>query len=280
MRCIFCKLDSSNSKSVEHIIPESLGNKKNILPKGIVCDSCNNYFARKIEKPVLEMPYFKSLRGRKLIENKKGKIPSIFGLTGNRETIEITFVPDDRYDKAEIVVSEKRIFDSIKSHNKIYVPIIPKPPRDNAHISKFIGKIALEALARRVFTAKGWQDDFVDNESLDDIRNFVRRGNGHAHWPYSVRRIYGENKICYDSEVDKWMETLNEYDFLIPDVPVIDGQDYKIDNLYFVIAILGIEYCINLSNAGLSRYNKWLADNNYKSILMMEKSEFHSNLNL
>lgn len=27
MNCIFCKKDSTNSKSVEHIIPESFGNK-------------------------------------------------------------------------------------------------------------------------------------------------------------------------------------------------------------------------------------------------------------
>jgi hypothetical protein len=54
MRCIFCKNDSSNSKSVEHIIPESLGNTTRTLPKGVVCDTCNNYFARKVEKPFLE----------------------------------------------------------------------------------------------------------------------------------------------------------------------------------------------------------------------------------
>lgn len=195
MRCIFCKSDSSSSKSVEHIIPESLSNKRKVLAKGIVCDSCNNYFARKIEKPVLEMSYFKSLRGRKFIENKKGKIPKIFGLTKNKESIDIIFIPDESYDKTEIIISDKRIFDSIKSHNKIYVPIIPEPPRDNVYISKFIGKIALEALARRVLTAEGWQDDFVDNEGLDGLRYFVRYGKGYALWPYSVRRIYGENKI-------------------------------------------------------------------------------------
>jgi len=31
MRCIFCQEYSTNSKSVEHIIPESLGNKSHIL---------------------------------------------------------------------------------------------------------------------------------------------------------------------------------------------------------------------------------------------------------
>src|SRR5258706_150378 len=73
MNCIFCKEPSDNSKSVEHIIPESLGNVEHVLPKGIVCDDCNNYFAIKIEKELLEMPYFKSLRYRNDIFSKKGK---------------------------------------------------------------------------------------------------------------------------------------------------------------------------------------------------------------
>ena len=45
MQCIFCHTDSSTSISVEHIIPESLGNKHHFLPKGYVCDECNHYFA-------------------------------------------------------------------------------------------------------------------------------------------------------------------------------------------------------------------------------------------
>ena len=64
MNCLFCKQNTDNSKSVEHIIPESLGNKEHILPRGLVCDNCNQYFAIKIEKPLLEQPYFRNIRHR------------------------------------------------------------------------------------------------------------------------------------------------------------------------------------------------------------------------
>jgi hypothetical protein len=74
MDCIFCHNNSDNSNSVEHIIPESLGNKNIILWKGAVCDACNNYFARKIEKELLEQSYFISLRHRKFIKNKRGHL--------------------------------------------------------------------------------------------------------------------------------------------------------------------------------------------------------------
>ncbi|RHJ93598.1 MULTISPECIES: HNH endonuclease [Bacteroidales] len=61
MNCIFCTQNSENSKSVEHIIPESLGNKLTVLSKGIVCDECNNYFARKIEGEMLSSLILKAL---------------------------------------------------------------------------------------------------------------------------------------------------------------------------------------------------------------------------
>lgn len=277
MKCIFCKHDSSNSKSVEHIIPESLGNKKQILPKGIVCDSCNNYFARKIEKPVLEMPYFRSLRGRIMIENKKGKIPMISGFTKNKDNIEISFLQDGS-NTIEVIYEDEKALKTLINHSEIYIPLIPEPPQNDFHISKFVGKIALEAFAQRVSSAEDWQEDFVKHKGLDELRHFVRYGEGYTIWPYYVRRIYDEHQIKYDEKSGKVLEKLNEYDFLIPENPIIEGEIHKVDNLYFVIAIMGIEYTINLTNAGLNRYFNWLSDNQYKSILQMAKSEFHSNL--
>ena len=279
MKCIFCKSDTSSSKSVEHIIPESLGNKKNTLPKGVVCDTCNNYFGNKIEKHVLEMPYFKSLRGRVMIENKKGKIPRVSGFTKNKEFIEIDFL---KYGKntIEVIYKDDQQLMSIISSNELYVPLIPEPPLNDVHVSKFIGLIALEAFAHRVSSIEDWQNYFVYNSSLDELRNFVRYGQGYSIWPYHIRRIDGENQIKYCKESNKYLEKLNEYDFLIPDISTIEGETHKVDNLYFVMAILGIEYTVNLTNAGLNRYFTWLSENQNRSILQMKKSEFHSNINL
>lgn len=76
MRCIFCKHDSSTSVSVEHIVPESLGNIDHVLPVGVVCDGCNQYFARKVERQLLESPMFRLLRADMAIPNKRGRIPA------------------------------------------------------------------------------------------------------------------------------------------------------------------------------------------------------------
>src|SRR5580704_5356745 len=80
MRCIFCRVDSSASVSREHIIPESLGNTSLILPKGVVCDKCNNYFSREIERPFLESESIRVMRFHQGLESKKGRVPSLTGL--------------------------------------------------------------------------------------------------------------------------------------------------------------------------------------------------------
>ncbi|NQT57160.1 MAG: hypothetical protein HQ551_13135, partial [Desulfobacteraceae bacterium] len=84
MKCIFCKQDSNDCVSVEHILPESLGNIEVILAPGVVCDKCNNYFSREIEKPLLSSGIFRLLRNDKQIPSKKGKIP-VFGDTDKPE---------------------------------------------------------------------------------------------------------------------------------------------------------------------------------------------------
>ena len=89
MRCLFCKQNSSDSISVEHIIPESLGNKTAILPKGIVCDKCNNYFARKVEKPFLETSAIKALRFREPIPSKKGVVPHLNGVLPDGSSVKV-----------------------------------------------------------------------------------------------------------------------------------------------------------------------------------------------
>jgi HNH endonuclease len=79
VRCIFCKQDSSASRSAEHVMPESIGSKKRVLAPGVVCDQCNNYFARKVEDPILNHPSMRNFRAWYQVPNKRGKYPSLQG---------------------------------------------------------------------------------------------------------------------------------------------------------------------------------------------------------
>lgn len=73
-RCIFCKSSSNSFTATEHIIPQSLGNIDHTLPKGVVCDKCNNYFAIKIESKVLNSGYLRNVRSWMSVPSKKGKM--------------------------------------------------------------------------------------------------------------------------------------------------------------------------------------------------------------
>jgi hypothetical protein len=76
--CTFWKKESSNCKTAKAsntLPPEWLGDKEHILPHGIVCDCCNNYFASGIEQPVLEPGHFVTARLSALIPKKREKMP-------------------------------------------------------------------------------------------------------------------------------------------------------------------------------------------------------------
>ena len=51
MACIFCQA-TKKLNTIEHIVPESLGNKKYTLSKGEICDACNNRFSHFEDKAI------------------------------------------------------------------------------------------------------------------------------------------------------------------------------------------------------------------------------------
>ncbi len=192
MRCIFCKQNSDSSKSVEHIIPESLGNTKHVLPRGVICDTCNNYFARKVEKVFLESPAIMALRFHQAVPNKRGLVPPLEGLLD--PGIPVTAY---RHLKGPFVGSLgvgpealQQLLNSDKG--RVIFPLANEPPADTI-ISRFLAKAGLEAMAQRLLDHAGGLDYLVDEVQLDPVRNHARRGDT-RQWPHFSRRIYDTNK--------------------------------------------------------------------------------------
>jgi len=74
-RCIFCLSETNSFGRVEHIIPESMGGDP-IAPPGLVCDSCNQYFGKEVERLALESPVLLFERSSLCVPTKRGKYSS------------------------------------------------------------------------------------------------------------------------------------------------------------------------------------------------------------
>jgi hypothetical protein len=255
MKCIFCKNNSDKSKSIEHIIPESLGNKKATLPKGIVCDSCNNYFARKIEKVLLQTPFYKSLRSRYGIESKKRKIPLDLAYLPNGSEIEVElngFIdPDDktlRFNIPTKVDFNKFLNGEIK---ETYIPVSIDLQK-SVIVSRFLAKVGIEVIAYNFWESAKDVSYLITEDLYNPLRNYARYGSGVKFWDYYQRRIY--------DEVEKGGSRQKMYEFQIW---TTEGNENAL-GLHLTIVLYGLEFTINLFEPSIDRYKLWLEKNENK----------------
>lgn len=265
MKCIFCKSPTSESTSVEHIVPESLGNTDHILPPGWVCDGCNNYISREVEAPFLSSWYGRNSRFEMRVPSKRGRIPPGTGLHAqSRCKVDVCLDGDGNLAiSAAPGEDESRFVRTIQSHTRgsLYIPTATAPP-ENYETSRFIAKVALEILAQRCINVVGWNEEIVEKRELDEIRNYVRRGRPGFVWPIHTRRIYAADWLFASIETAPY-EVLHEWDILA--IPSPDGSDAT--EFYVVLAIFGIEYAINLGGPELAGYYKWLRSHQNRSYL-------------
>lgn len=241
MRCLFCKKDSDETKSIEHIVPESLGNKSFVLPLGYVCDKCNNYFALRVEKPFMELKQIQYLRFQAEVPNKKNKIPQIDGMLDNGSPIKIIKKQVNNEILHILKIEPEHLEKSIINRpSRIIIPAFSNKDilESNKVVSRFIAKIALEALADRLKNIENSLNDLIDDKNYDQIRNYVRLGNVN-NWPCNIRRIYNYDKNWGNN--NELEQKIFEYDFLL--IPIEKDIDLKhldksIDAyLYFIIAL-------------------------------------------
>ncbi|MFC1987917.1 HNH endonuclease [Chloroflexota bacterium] len=256
MRCIFCKQDSSTSITIEHIIPEALGNKEHTLPPGLVCDNCNSYFGLKVEKPLLDSGYFRQARSRNLIYNKENRVPTTNGiLLPGIIPVEMMWDKEGR----SVFPSRERDIGKLINvlHNtqggEIIVPILEKPSEQL--MSRFLAKMALEVLASRFLASSGELNEVIDKSELDEFRHYARFGSPPKSWPYYIRRLYPEGKI-FTEEADGF-EVLHEYNLLYTESR----------ELYLVVIIFEMEYAINMGGPEIDGYIEWLKRHDNKSVL-------------
>lgn len=261
MQCIFCHKDSSTSKSVEHIIPESLGNKEHILPKEYVCDTCNNYFSVKIEKELLAQPYFVSMRRRNDIRTKHGRfVKETFIFPSIMDISPVSFNPEEKI----VYIENDNVVNAIISGNckKAISLFYDAPDTHNTLMSRFLAKCAYEYFLYNM--GKDNYDLCVQEylgrgkDLLKELRKYARYGVG-KYWQYNQRRIYSEGDYFYNQNESICYEILHEMKLFVKEHKHFQNGNVEVE-IYFVMAIAGIEYAICLSDPDISEYQKWVEE--------------------
>jgi hypothetical protein len=258
MICIFCKADSTGSRSVEHVIPESLGNTEHTLRPGVVCDKCNNYFAHSVEGPLLSDSYFREKRFQSIIMSKKGRPPRVLGVHLPGPTA-VELVPSMDGSGLRVGIAnatdEKRWIRSLLSSTEGRL-IFPKPASpDEQLMSRFLAKVALECLALRLVDIEGGIEKITSKAELDPIRSYARRG-GAKFWPFHSRALYPHD-LAFPGENGDSYQVLHEWTLLYE-------QQHT---LYLTLAIFGVEYAMNIAEPDTSTYTDWLRRNENRSPL-------------
>jgi hypothetical protein len=247
MRCIFCRGDSTSSKSREHIVPESLGNTSLVLRKGVVCDKCNNYFSREVEKAFLESDAIRALRFHQALESKKGRVPSLTGVITPEIPAIVTRFP--RHHLTSVAGPAESFEAVMRSENgQLILPMGGPAPKEQV-VSRFMAKIALEAMAARVVDHDGGQDYLCDEHQLDDLRDHARFGRI-LRWP-----VHANAKVSLPGQQPE--QVIHESDFLAT----------SWGEWFFVLVIFGLEFAINLGGPDIEGYERWLRENNEVSPL-------------
>lgn len=255
-RCIFCQKSTLNSKSVEHIVPESLGNKNIILEKGWVCDACNNYIAVKIEQPVLQLPFFNQYRHDLDIFSKRGRIPNKDGFLLDEETTKVTM--GKAKNKEERIEIDSYLLKQLLAGGIEEIPLITMEfgaPENQPLVSKFLAKIGIEALA---WEAKnhGADESVYNQESLNNVKRYIRNAKKGEMWNYTTRRLY--NSEAWLKDGDAYIKVISSWAFIVTS----DQQ------LLFQFLFVGTEFTIDMTNPDTQSITQWLAKNNNKSTVL------------
>lgn len=213
----------------------------------------------KVEQPVLEAEYFKALRYAQSIPSKKGRYPLIQGLVYPDAPV---LLSRDREGDPHLTLSDN-VATAVRTvqyltkptGGKILFPAAEPALPDAKMVSRFLAKAGLEALALRFLPYAGGHNYIANEPQLDPVRDYGRRGSMVEVWPYHARRIYSANHAFAGDR--KWEQVLFEFDFLYT----------QASELYFVLAILGVEFALNMGGATVEGYQAWCAANSGRSPL-------------
>jgi hypothetical protein len=235
--CLYCRSNGPFSTQ-EHVIPESLGNNDLVLT-GEVCDACQRYFGKEVERYVLDKTPIAVWRVLLQIETKKGNQPSVntrnqrggkgsipdrherhdaIGFTSHDDGSISVDVDDDEIIRG-ILAGTKTDFKTVLSPRKLHM------------LGRFLGKVGLGILATH-------DPAQARDKRFDRIRRYARCGDFKGLWPlfHYTQGSLGDLKR-------RWVEP--ESGDLLEDVDVYSYGLVEVAGTYTVFRFsMGVDYWV------------------------------------
>ena len=241
--CLFCNAYGPY-KTIEHIIPESLGNDDLVLSDD-VCDSCQSYFGKEVERFVLSktpIAFWRTYLGIKtkkselpsvdlsLPKIRKGRLPNVhpesddFGLKayidGSTEvTLESEVLRDD-------IISGKR-----NQLNLILTPLVLQM------MGRFLCKIGIELICLS-------DSNLARSAQFDQARNYARSPKPRELWP-----LFHFEKGNPRQFISTILDTKNER------LEKVECYSYRVIDLYHIYTLL--HFSIGTDNWVISLNNQY-----------------------
>lgn len=236
MKCIFCET-INNAKSIEHIVPESFGNKKYILDRGTVCDKCNNSFSQ-FEGNALTNSVFVIERCRLGIPTKKGK-------AAKGRVNKLVVEADSEFRKHIVTLKgiDLQNVSFIDEKTGAFKLTVPTFDKSESAVSKLLLTIGLESLYKS-------KNGLYIKYNFIELRDYIMNRN-RVDWPFV--------DSLFDMPDFKSIPTFHDKHLLNKTHCKLQFREYNENTLLFKFVFGGVEMMINLLNRNL----EWIAEQNF-----------------
>lgn len=217
--CLFCG-GPGPFTTVEHTVPEALGNDDSVL-LGEVCDSCQSYLGREVEKFALTQPPIGPMRALLKIRGKRGRLPMVDTSVREREG---SYLPsfDARSDQGLtfgvgengdlwVAIERPEMAQAIKSGEKTAFLFV-LTPKHIATLGRLLGKMALELLCAH-------NPEEAREKRYQELRRYVRYGVRKELWVLAHKRVCDYREVIEEG-VDEFgpYQTVTCYEYKLFDV--------------------------------------------------------------
>ena len=79
MNCIYCRTSTTENSGKAHVFPEALAQNRLTIPRGAVCNQCNNYIGIRLDQNLVRYPLIAFAIQFVGTSGKRGKTTSRIG---------------------------------------------------------------------------------------------------------------------------------------------------------------------------------------------------------